>query len=303
MIYGLDIGGTKIEIAIFDDTFTLQKNWRVATPTQDYDAYLKTLVDLINEADDMHKSKGLVGLGMPGIADASGQALCPNIPAASGQNIIADFSKLIDRPITIQNDCRCFALSEANGGAGEGYDTVFGAILGTGAGGGFTIDGKLLKSRQGIAGEYGHRQIPALLQQKYDLPLRACGCGLPSCYEGYISGPGMQFLYRHFGGQDKTAPDIVKAWRQGDVRAIKTLTCYMDILGASMASLVMCYDPDVFVLGGGVSLIDEIVDQLPANINYHLFTNFSSPPVVRAKFGDASGARGAAILAKQMCDG
>lgn len=278
MIYGLDIGGTKIEIAIFDDGFNLQKSWRIPTPTQDYETFLNTLIGLINEADKLYQTDGIVGLGIPGITDASSQSLCPNIPAASGRNIIADLSKLSNRPITVQNDCRCFAVSEANGGAGEGYGTVFGAILGTGAGGGFTINGKLLKSRQGIAGEYGHLQLPAPLQQKYNLPLRACGCGLPSCYEGYIAGPGMQFLYSHFGGQEKQGPEIVEAWRQGEECALKTLACYMDILGACLASLVMCYDPDVFVLGGGVSLIDEVVDQLPANINNHLFTNFSSPP-------------------------
>lgn len=299
MIYGLDIGGTKIEIAVFSDTMEQLDSWRTETPTRDYEAFLQALVNLIEEADTRFDTKGIVGIGMPGLIDGSGNSLCSNIPAATGHNVVADLSARLGRQVVCENDCRCFALSEANGGAGDAHDTVYGAIIGTGAAGGFTIGGTLLASRQGIAGEYGHLQLPATLQQKYNLPIRPCGCGLQGCFEGYISGPGLLYLHGHFDGPFRDVPSIVDAWRNGETTSTETMACYMDILGASFATLVMSYDPSVIVLGGGVSLIEEVLEELPSAIQNHLFSQFTAPPVVRAKFGDSSGVRGAAILARQ----
>ncbi len=299
MIYGIDIGGTKIEIAVFDIGLQELDSWRTTTPASDYNAFITTLAELIEEADSRFDIKGAVGLGLPGLVDVNGNSLCANIPAATGHNIVADLSGKIDREVVSENDCRCFALSEAVGGAGEGHSTVYGAIIGTGAAGGFTIDGKLLSSRQGIAGEYGHLQLPAILQHKYRLPIRKCGCGLPSCFESYISGPGLLFLHAHHGGLHRDVPTIVEAWRKGETTASETMSCYMDILGASFAAIVMSYDPSVIVLGGGISLIDEVIEELPAAIQNHLFSQFGAPPILKAKFGDSSGVRGAAILARQ----
>ncbi len=297
MIYGLDVGGTKIEIAIFNDEMVQVDSWRTQTPQHDYTAFLDTLVNLIEEADKRFNSKGIIGLGMPGLIDASGKSFCANIPAANSHDVIADLSAKLGRPVTCENDC--LALSEANGGAGEGHHTVYGAIIGTGAAGGFTIGRTLLKSRQGIAGEYGHLQLPAALQQKHDLPIRPCGCGLNGCFEGYISGPGLLYLHSHFDGPFRNVPAIVGAWRNGESTATETMTCYLDILGASFATLVMSYDPDIIVLGGGISLIEEVMEKLPSAIQNHLFSQFTAPPIVRAQYGDSSGVRGAAILARQ----
>lgn len=302
MIYGLDIGGTKIEIAVFSDTMEQLDSWRTETPTQDYAAFLQTLVTLVKEADSRFDTKGLIGLGMPGLIDASGKSLSANIPAANGHDIVADLSAKLNRQVVCENDCRCFALSEANGGAGDGHPTVYGAILGTGAAGGFTVGGKLLTTRQGIAGEYGHLQLPATLQQKYDLPIRPCGCGLHGCFEGYISGPGLVYLHSHFDGPFTDVPSIVAAWRNGETTATETMICYLDILGASFATLVMSYDPNIIVLGGGISLIEEVIEELPPAIQNHLFSHFTAPPITRAHFGDSSGVRGAAILARQHHD-
>ena len=302
MIFGLDIGGSKIEIGVFDDNLQPVKRWRTSTPKNNYVQFIDTMVSLIREADLKFERAPVVGIGMPGLVDPQGKSLSANIPAANGKNVAADLSKKIDRNVVAENDCRCFALSEAVGGAGDSYSTVYGAIIGTGAAGGFTIDGKLLPSRQGIAGEYGHQQLSAKLQQKYMLPLKQCGCGLPSCYEGYISGPGLVFLGQNFGCFKDTAKEIVEAWHEGEDTATVTMHCYVDLLGASFSTLIMSYDPDAIVVGGGMSLSPGLLETLPSSIENHLFGSFTSPPILPAKFGDSSGARGAAILAKRSVD-
>ena len=299
MIFGLDIGGSKIEIAVFNDDLQPVDRWRVATPKKSYSHFVEALASLVHEADQKFEQAPVVGIGMPGLVDQEGRSLSVNIPAANGQNVAKYLSKKIDRPVVSENDCRCFALSEAVGGAGDDYSTVYGAIIGTGAAGGFTINGELLPSRQGIAGEYGHQQLCAKLKQKYLLPLKRCGCGLPSCYEGYISGPGLVFLGRHFGCFRETAQDIVAAWQEGDEAAKVTMNCYIDLLGALFSTLVMAYDPEAIVVGGGMSLSPGLLEALPKSVENYLFAHFSSPPILRAKFGDSSGARGAAILARR----
>jgi len=298
MIYGIDIGGSKIEIAVYDEGINLQDSWRVNTPTGDYQTFLDTLTTLIIEADQRFDCLGKIGLGMAGLIDKNNLSLSANIAVANGKDIAKDVGDIVGRHITCENDCRCFALSEANGGAGVGYSTVYGAIIGTGAAGGFVIDRKLLKSWQNIAGEYGHLQLSAVLSQKYNLPLRKCGCGLASCYEGYISGPGLQFLHKHFNDVDLSVLDLLNSWRDGDKAAISTIDCYLDLLGACLSNIVLSYDPDIIVLGGGISLIDEFVTAIPQKIENHLFKGYRAPPVVTAKFGDASGTRGAALLAR-----
>ncbi|NQZ10201.1 MAG: ROK family protein [Algicola sp.] len=303
MICGIDIGGSKIELGVFCDQYKMQNNWRVPTPTTDYAAFIDVLVKLVKQADSYssqasteQRKQVQVGIGMAGLIDAQGKSLSANVPCATGKNIVKDLSARLNRPIAVENDCRCFALSEALGGAGEGFQNVFGAVIGTGSAGGLVINGQLYKSRQGIAGEYGHLQLPATLQQKYQLPRRPCGCGLPNCVEGFISGPGLLFLNRHFGGNAPSVPDLIESLRSGDPKASIIFDCYIDLLGASFAALILSYDPDIIVLGGGLSLIDEIVEQLPATIKPHLFAGFNTPTIKRAKFGDASGVRGAALL-------
>lgn len=298
MIYGIDIGGTKIELVAFDADLAVVDRRRVATPTQDYERFLDTIVALVEEADARFRMQPPVGLGIPGLVDRMGRSFCANVPGAMGRQIAPDLASRLGRPISAENDCRCFALSEARGGAGAGHRIVFGAILGTGAGGGLVLDGRLERGRQGIAGEYGHLPLPAGLQQAYGLPRRMCGCGLPGCVEAYVAGPGLVALGRHFGIDAPEPAALVAAWRAGEPAAVRTRDCLLDILGSTFASMVKLYDPDIFVLGGGLSLIDEIVEMLPAAIGSHLFPGFPPPPVARARFGDSSGVRGAAILAQ-----
>ncbi len=300
MIYGLDIGGTKIEIAVFDRNLRRVDGWRVDTPTDDYDVFLSVLNKLVLEADKRFACKGTVGVGMPGIIDSHGKSLSANVPCATGKLVARDLTALLGRPVAIENDTRCFAISEAAGGAGDGYARVFGAILGTGAAGGLCIDGKLYQSANGIAGEYGHHPLAAHLQQKYCLPILDCGCGLIGCLERYISGPGLAYLYSFFLEKDSTSFELINKLRESDPTASKAFSCYMDILGSSFASLIKDYDPDAIVVGGGLSQIDEIIERLPDAIKPHLFQGIRIPDIVRAKFGDSSGVRGAALLGSRI---
>ncbi|MFC3034604.1 ROK family protein [Pseudoalteromonas fenneropenaei] len=300
MIYGVDIGGTKIEIAVFDSDLNLLESWRQATPQHSYTDFLQALSGLIANADEKYHCSGKVGIGMPGIVNADGEVLSANLPYANGKRVADDLELLLGRNIAIENDCRCFALSEGSGGAGEGYSRVYGAIIGTGAAGGMCIDGQLYKSAQGIAGEYGHHPLPAHLFQKYQLPIESCGCGLTGCLERYIAGPGLARIYQHHGGECLSSVEIVAQLRQDLPIAINSFSCYMDLLGSAFANIVMAYDPEVIVLGGGMSLVDEVVETLPAAISQHVFNNISVPKIIRARFGDASGARGAAILGSQL---
>lgn len=302
MIYGLDIGGTKIEITCFDEALQKLYSERVPTPVDNFALFIDTLVALIEVADQRHGGKGLVGIGMPGLIDAECRSLSANVPCATGKNVAEILTEKLQRPVVIENDCRLFALSEAHGGAGEGYSHVYGAILGTGAAGGLVVDGTLYRSRQGIAGEYGHHPLPAILQKKYQLHLLQCGCGLTGCLEPYIAGPGLVRLHQQHSGKALPVPEIVELWRAGDEAAKATRAIHLDLLGAAFANLVMAHDPDIIVLGGGLSRIEEMYRNLPQAIEQHLFAGFRAPLIAPPKFGDASGARGAALLARQTLE-
>ena len=301
MIYGFDIGGSKIELVVFDGDLEPVERHRVATPTTDYAAFLTAVTDLVALADTNHGPGWPIGVGIPGLVDGRGHAFCANVPAAMGKPVAADLRARLDRPVVTENDCRLFALSEANGGAGSGVMRCFGAILGTGAAGGLVVDGRVVQGRQGIAGEYGHMQISAAIVQRHDLPIWPCGCGLPACVESYIAGPGILAIGRYFGLEADSTADMVSAWRTDDPRAARARAAFEDVLGSTFATVVMMYDPDIIVLGGGMSKVDDIVAVIPSAIDRHLFHGFHAPPVVRATFGDSSGVRGAALLAREGC--
>ncbi|MCW8863507.1 MAG: ROK family protein [Colwellia sp.] len=300
--YGLDIGGTKIEIGLFDNDLKLIDSWRVSTPTQDYNEFLNAIAALISEADKRSGQQGTIGIGMPGILDKNARVKSANVGCATGKPIVADLEKLLGRSVAVANDCRLFALSESCGGAGDNKPIVYGAIIGTGAGGGLCINGQLYQSGNNIAGEYGHMPASGHLIQKYNLPTRQCGCGLVGCSEVYIAGPGLGWLYNHFGSGSQSTTKFVSDLRDKDPIAVKTFDCYMAFLGSAFSTLVLSYDPDIIVVGGGLSKIDEIITALPNAINNHLFDGVESPLILRAVFGDSSGVRGAAILGKQHAE-
>jgi len=302
IIYGLDIGGTKIEIGVFTNELQLIDSWRKPTPTRRYSGFVEAIVDLINEANMRYSTKGIVGIGMPGIVDKNGLVKSANVPCSTGKNIIADLEDILDCKLSIGNDCRLFSLSESVGGTGDGFKRVYGAIIGTGAAGGLCIDQQLYKGSRGFAGEYGHLPVSAFLIDKYSLPLRKCACGLTGCYESYIAGPGLGWIYHHFGAKTADTFHFVKQLNAGDDIAKSAFNCYMDLLGASFSSLILSYDPDIIVVGGGVSKIDQVIESLPLYVNKHLFSGVECPPIHRAMYGDSSGVRGAAILRKQLIE-
>ncbi|MFT5759491.1 MAG: N-acetylglucosamine kinase [Alteromonadaceae bacterium] len=302
LFYGVDIGGTKIEIGVFTSELTLIDSWRIQTPTTNYKAFINAIVTLVNDANSRYSQKGNVGIGMPGIIDKNGLVKSANVSCATGKNIIADLTLALKSDISTGNDCRLFALSESIGGAGDNFKSVYGAIIGTGAAGGFCLDGHIYNGRSGFAGEYGHIPVSAYLIDKYKLPLLACGCGLKGCYEPYVSGPGLGWLYEHFGAKTKNTHHFVQQLNDNDPIATTTFDCYMNLLGASFVSIVLSYDPDIIVLGGGLSKIDKVVEMIPHYVKKHLFSGIGCPPIVRAKYGDSSGVRGAAILRKQSLE-
>lgn len=301
MIYGFDIGGTKTELAAFDDGLNRTQTWRRPTVHSSYDAFLDSLCDLVAAADaSVGSNNAPIGVGLPGLVTREGRSFCANVPVATGHQVAINLAERTGRRVVCENDCRCFALSEATGGEGEGRHVVFGAIVGTGAAGGLVVDGSLLRGRQGIAGEYGHIQLSRTLACQYELPRLQCGCGLPDCLEPWVAGPGLRRLYEHFSGQCLATDAVMQSVRSGSPIAMQAFDTYLGLLGAAFAPIVMMYDPEVIVVGGGMSQVPEIIAGLAGATATHLFAHFSAPPILKARFGDASGARGAAILAQRI---
>lgn len=298
--YGLDVGGTKIELVACDETLEVCYRRRIDTPTRDFEAFLQAITQLVQEADVALGPCAAVGLGLPGVTDpATGRQLSSNVPSLNGQQVVPALQARLARPLHRGNDLQCFALSEANGGAAEGCASMLGVILGTGAGGGFCVDGRLVAGYNGMAGEWGHWTLPATLLAQHRLPLLDCPCGRRGCLERYVSGRGLAMLHRQLGGADADASAIVQQARAGDALAQRALDIHLDLLGHSLAQLLLILDPHVIVLGGGLSKLEQLYDTLPAAIATHLFKGVRVPPILPPKFGDAGGARGAALLARQ----
>lgn len=295
-VCGIDIGGTKTETAVFENAVKVASGWRIKTPTHDYTEFLDVLVQQVLLADNIANATCTVGIGMPGLIDVEGRTLSANIPCANGQKVRWDLSRLLNRTVAIENDCRCFALSEAVLGAGRGYSRVYGAILGTGAAGGFCIDGNLDSGRNNLPGEYGHIPLPANLARKHKLPLVSCGCGLQACMEQYISGKGMAFLFEYFTGRALNAEQIMERVNDNHPDAKLVFEIYMELLGYTMASIVLSHDPDIIVLGGGVSNAPHILQNIPIYARKFVFSTVRLPEFVKAEHGDSSGIKGAALL-------
>lgn len=301
--HGIDIGGSKIELVSFalegGDLREVSRE-RVATPGHDFLAFVQAVTGLVGRADTALGMAAPVGIGLPGVADArSGRQLSSNVPALNGRLVAPALEQALGRPVVIGNDCQCFALSEAQGGAADGLPTMFGAILGTGAGGGYCADGRLLRGFNGVAGEWGHWPVPGHLLAQYRLPSTPCPCGREGCFERYVSGPGMRMLHRHFGGEGLEPMEIAARANAGDSLAATTLGAHLDLLAHAFSSLVLAVDPHAIVLGGGLSQLPHLYRDLPAAVRRHLFTGAQVPPILPPRFGDAGGARGAALLARQ----
>lgn len=297
MRYGFDIGGTKIEMAAYDAQLNQVLCQRVSTPTGDYREFLACIAQLVSQADRSLHTQGSIGIGLPGITDPrSRKQLAVNVPCLTGHCLADDLTQELSRPVEIENDCRCFALSEASTPQTERLEVVFGAIIGTGAGGGLVMNKRLHKGRNGLAGEWGHTPISAQLAQRYDLPLFVCNCGLTGCFERYVSGSGLLALSQHFGHSAANVPALIASYRQGDPLAQHLMGIYIDILASALASLQLLLDVDAFVLGGGLSNVSELYAQLPTAMSRWLLPGTEPAMVYPPVYGDSSGVRGAALL-------
>lgn len=297
MYYGFDMGGSKIELAVFDPQLTPLWRKRVPTPRDDYAALLAAFASLTQEADARFGT-GRVGVGIPGLVRADGTLFSANVPAASGRSFQADLAATLGRAVRIDNDANCFALSEAWDEEFRAYPSVLGLILGTGVGGGLVFNGRVFAGRNGVAGEFGHLRLPvdALARLGWETPLLACGCGQQGCIENYLSGRGFEWLYTQATGQMLSAPAIIAASRAGDGAAQAHLDRYLDLLAICLGNLLTLLDPHLVVIGGGLSNMAEIYPALAARLPAHLLPGSVAPRIERARHGDAGGARGAACL-------
>lgn len=311
MRIGIDLGGTKIEgIAISDQGDTLWRD-RMPTPlltTTDSDRYqaiLQAIVGLVRQIEADTGSSGSVGIGAPGsISTIDGSIKNSNTLCLNGQPFKEDLQRLIGRPIRLANDADCMVWSEASDGAASDANNVFGVILGTGVGGGLVINRSLLQGTHGIAGEWGHNPMPAgLITHRSEA--RSCYCGAQNCVETWLSGAGLRRSYRELvavrngsdiSGSEISVPEIVEKASEGETVAWLALDQYIDQLAAALAVVINIVDPDVIVLAGGLSNVDELYNGVPQRWGTAVFSDCVNTRLVQAQHGDASGVRGAAWL-------
>ena len=295
MRIGIDLGGTKIEaIALGDDASVLARR-RVPTPRDDYQKTLGAIVTLIREVEREVGRVGTVGVGVPGaISPASGLVKNANSTWLNGRLIAEDLPRLLGRPVRFANDANCFALSEATDGAAAGADVVFGVIIGTGTGGGVVVNKHVLTGRNAIAGEWGHNPLPA--PRAEELPGPLCYCGRSGCIETFLSGPGLARDYEASGGPRLQAFDVARRAASGEPLALACVARYEDRMARSLASIINVLDPDVIVLGGGLSNIDRLYSSVPNLWPPYVFSDRVSTRLIAAAHGDSSGVRGAAWL-------
>ena len=296
-LLGIDLGGTKIEVAALspdDGRFLLRE--RMATPTG-YDALLGAIGDLVVRAESELGVRGLpLGVGIPGcLSPATAVVKGANTTVLNGRALDRDLARLLHRPVRVENDANCLAVSEAVDGAGRGARMVFAAILGTGVGAGIAIDGRAWAGAHGIAGEWGHNPAPRLPQDR-GVPLTHCWCGRGACNETLLSGPGLVADHLRHGGADLDARKVVDFARAGDEGAQATLSRYAERLARALAQVINVLDPDVVVLGGGLSNVTELFDMVPSRWGAHVFSDVVHTPLKPAAHGDSSGVRGAAWL-------
>jgi fructokinase len=292
--FGIDFGGTKIEIAALDSRGDALLRERVANPGG-YDAAVLAIKALVDAAEGAVGAGGTVGIGVPGsISPRTGLIRNANSIWLNGRAFKDDLEMALGRPVRMANDANCLALSEALDGAAAGSPSVFAVILGTGCGGGLVIGGRLVEGVGGIAGELGHTPLPWPKPDEYPGP--DCWCGQKSCLETWISGSGFQRDFAARTGRALSAEQIVEAARSGDEGASIALDAYIGRVGRALAVVANIVDPACFVLGGGMSNVVEIYAPLPALIGRYAFTDGWEGEVVQARWGDSSGVRGAAML-------
>jgi fructokinase len=302
MRIGIDLGGTKIEgVALADDGREAARR-RVATPRDDYDGTLSAIAALVSDLERAARAGGTrqkdrvtIGVGIPGaISGKTGLVKNANSTWLNGRPLDRDLQARLPHPVRVANDANCFALSEAADGAGAGARVVFGVIIGTGTGGGVVVDGAVLEGPNRIAGEWGHNPMP--WPDATERPGPPCYCGLTGCIETFLSGPGLARDHERGGGARLNAEEIAARAAQGEPAASATLARYHNRMARALGSVVNILDPDVIVLGGGLSLIDSLYVEIPRIWGQFVFSDAVDTKLIRARHGDASGVRGAAWL-------
>ncbi|MCK4950711.1 MAG: ROK family protein [Gammaproteobacteria bacterium] len=292
---GIDLGGTKIEAIALDDSGSTLVRRRVDTPQNDYGAIVQSITSLVVSIEKEQGTNARVGVATPGaISPTSGLLRNSNSVCLNNKPLDKDLAAALSRPIRLANDADCFALSEATDGAAVGAYSVFGVIVGTGIGGGVVIDGRLLHGPNAIAGEWGHNPLPWPADE--ERPGLDCYCGKKGCIETFLSGPGLSIDHKFHAGEDLTAIEIIERAGQGDIKAECTLQRYEDRMARALASVINVIDPEVIVLGGGVSNISRLYVNVPGLWGRYVFSDHASTRLVQARHGDSSGVRGAAWL-------
>lgn len=302
--FGIDLGGTKTELIVLDETGQSRLRKRVPTPASDYQAILRTMVTLVHDAQSAlgTRAHGL-GVGAPGTPfGAAGRLKNANTTCLIGQTLATDLQRVLDIPVVVENDANCLVLSEATDGAGAGQTVVFGVILGTGVGGGLAVNGKLVNGPNRITGEWGHNPLPRWFDSGLggNTP-RPCYCGQSDCVETYLSGQGLINTHRALVAslhQPMSATGIALAARHGDKIACQALDQYFDALSQSLATIINVIDPDVIVFGGGLSQLDGLCDAVRSRLAKHVFGADVHTQLAVAIHGDSSGVRGAAWLSR-----
>ncbi len=292
---GVDLGGTKIEfVALERDGRELHRH-RMATPRFDYEGTVRAIAEAVSRIEKEIGRGATVGVGIPGtISTRSGLVKNANSTWLNGQPFDKDLSRALGREVRCANDANCLAVSEATDGAGAGKHVVFAVILGTGCGGGIAVDGRVHSGLNGVAGEWGHNTLPWMRAEEFPGP--ACYCGKKGCIETWISGTGLEADYERATKVALKGPEIIARGAAGEAAALAALDRLEDRLARGLAQVINLLDPDVIVMGGGVSQIPRLYQNVPACLKKYVFGGEADTPVVPAKHGDSSGVRGAAWL-------
>ena len=291
---GVDFGGTKIEAAAIDPEGRFAARVREPNP-KGYEEALAAVARVVEAVERETGPVKRVGVGAPGsVSPRTGMIRNANSTWMNGRPFHLDLEQALGRPVRIANDANCLALSEARDGAAAGARVVFAAILGTGCGGGVVVDGAIVDGANGVGGEWGHMPLP--WPRADELPPHRCWCGREGCLETYVSGTGFEADYRLASGMPRQGPDIVAAMRRGEAAASEAFERYVDRLGRALAVVGDIIDPDVIVLGGGMSNVDELYERVPPVFAERLFSDACETRIVKAAHGDSSGVRGAAWL-------
>jgi len=296
---GVDLGGTKIEGIALDDAGRQMIRRRIASPSHDYAQVIAEVRGLVDALEDELGVRASVGVGTPGaISSVTGRIKNANSTQLNGRPLAEDLARALGREVRVENDANCFALSEASDGAGAGRRLVFGVILGTGVGAGIVHDGRVWVGPNAIAGEWGHNEMPSRTEP--GLPDTRCYCGRHRCIETFVSGPGLAADHRRHAtpGASATldAAAIAILARSDDPDAVATMARFYERLASALATVINVLDPDIVVLGGGLSNIEPLCDEVRARLPGHVFSDALATPIVRNRHGDSSGVRGAAWL-------